>query len=133
MANLASLKINDISFIDIIYPIGSIYETIERSFNPNTAFGGTWERIKGRFLVGVDENTPEFNSENIQAGEAYVYLTIGEIPSHNHGLIGEYGASANPSYPPTNNGSYIQAAGTSAGTRQAVGTVINSTGGGRRP
>lgn len=145
MANLQTLKINNIPFIDIIYPIGSIYETLDESFNPNTSFGGTWERIEGRFIFGAGNLTAIPNSANSYgelnsiygvtpvgetAGQFTHALSIAEMPSHNHGLLGEYGASANPSYPPTDTGTYIQAAGSSAGTRQAVGSVIVSTGGG---
>lgn len=146
MAQLSTLTINGISFIDIIYPIGSIYETLDESFNPNTSFGGNWERIQGRFLLGAgtpdDNNHSNFgnnltyNGQNkynesvgSMGGSSLHTLTITEMPSHNHGLLGEYGATANANYPPTDSGTYIQAAGTSAGTRQAVGSVIVSTGG----
>lgn len=30
---------------DLIYPIGSVYQTTDDSFNPNTAFNGLWENI----------------------------------------------------------------------------------------
>ncbi len=37
--------------IDIIYPVGSIYMSVN-STNPGVLFGGTWERITGRYLLG---------------------------------------------------------------------------------
>ncbi|MEG0282624.1 MAG: hypothetical protein RR662_05550 [Clostridia bacterium] len=44
------------------YPIGSIYMTLN-SENPNKTFGfGTWERIKGKMLFGVDEADSDFNT-----------------------------------------------------------------------
>lgn len=86
MAILQSLQINNTSFIDIIYPIGSIYETIDNSFNPNSAFGGTWTRIKGKFLVGVDENDSSYSSANITGGEKTHTLTVAEMPSHTHNV-----------------------------------------------
>lgn len=38
-----------------IFPIGSIYTTSDDAFNPNSVFGGTWERVdNGRFLEAGD-------------------------------------------------------------------------------
>ena len=39
---------------DLIYPIGSIYMNIN-STNPNTLFGGTWVRIKDKFLLSAGD------------------------------------------------------------------------------
>lgn len=41
--------------LNIFYPIGTIYETTldPETFDPNDYWGGQWERIEGRFLVGV--------------------------------------------------------------------------------
>lgn len=54
---------------DILYPVGSIYLSVN-NINPATLFGGTWERIsQGRFLIGVKEdntyqenNIPDFGA-----------------------------------------------------------------------
>lgn len=46
--------------IDAMYPIGSIYMSVN-STNPTTIFGGTWERFaNGKVVVGVDENDTDF-------------------------------------------------------------------------
>lgn len=44
--------------IDYIYPIGSIYISVNKT-EPGILFGGTWERIEGRFLLGA--GTPKQN------------------------------------------------------------------------
>lgn len=69
----------------LLYPIGSIYMSIQDT-NPSVFFGGTWERIaKGKTLVGVDENDTDFNTSSKTGGEKTHKLTINEIPSHIHG------------------------------------------------
>lgn len=40
-----------------MYPVGSVYISLNASFNPNTSFGGSWDRFgQGRCLWGVDDN-----------------------------------------------------------------------------
>lgn len=68
----------------LLYPIGSIYMSIQDT-NPSVFFGGTWERIaKGKTLVGVDENDTDFNASSKTGGEKEHTLTIDEMPSHSH-------------------------------------------------
>ena len=33
------------SIIDIVYPVGTLYHTTNDSFDPNTTFGGVWNKI----------------------------------------------------------------------------------------
>lgn len=75
-------KISDL--LNVFYPVGSIYETMDSSFDPNKKWGGTWERIKGRTLVGVDENDNDFKIVNKEGGEKTHRLSASEMPSHNH-------------------------------------------------
>lgn len=63
-----------------IYPVGSIYMSIDPT-DPSTYFGGTWEKIMGRFLLSADDST-YLTGET--GGEATHTLTIPEIPSHMH-------------------------------------------------
>ena len=68
--------------IDIIYPIGTYYETTNANFNPNTAWAGTtWQRITdGRVLIaGGGDYTVGTNY-----GEKTHKITVAEMPSHNH-------------------------------------------------
>jgi hypothetical protein len=67
------------------YPIGSIYISVN-SDNPASVFGGTWESFaKGRCLIGLDSNDPDFNLVEKPGGEKDVTLSVNELPSHNHG------------------------------------------------
>ena len=62
------------------FPVGSIYMNIN-NVNPGSIFGGTWERIKGKFLLGADDN--KYKAGNI-GGEENHKLLVDEMPSHNH-------------------------------------------------
>lgn len=61
------------------YPIGSIYLSVTDA-NPAALFGGTWERIGGRFLLGADSTYAAGST----GGEAAHTLTVDEMPKHNH-------------------------------------------------
>lgn len=64
---------------DIIYPVGSIYISVN-STNPSTYYGGTWVQIKDRFLLACGSTY----SNGATGGEASHTLTTNEIPSHGH-------------------------------------------------
>lgn len=69
---------------DIIYPIGSIYMSVN-STSPATLFGGTWERWgNGRVAVGVDTSQTEFSTVEKIGGNKTHTLTAAEMPSHSH-------------------------------------------------
>ena len=83
-------KINGLS-IDNIYPIGSIYISVNNS-NPGSLFGGIWEQIKDVFLLGVGSTYTEVNKTG---GEAEHKLTANEcgVAPHSHDLIYNSGVS----------------------------------------
>lgn len=59
--------------LDFIYPVGSYYETSDTSFNPNTAWGGTWlEDTKGRVTVALDSEDTDFDTINEIGGSKYL-------------------------------------------------------------
>ena len=60
------------------------------STNPGTLFGGTWEQIQGRFLLGMSSSYPAGSS----GGEATHTLTTTEIPSHHHSIPSLSGSAA---------------------------------------
>jgi microcystin-dependent protein len=72
--------------IGIIYPIGSIYLSVN-SANPGTWLPGTtWVAWgSGKVPVGIDTGQTEFNSVEKTGGEKTHTLSLGELPSHNHG------------------------------------------------
>lgn len=76
--------INLVEF-DKAYPIGSIYMNLTNPDNPATYLGGgTWTRISGRFIYGVDPNDPNSNTANLTGGEKAHALTANELPYHSH-------------------------------------------------
>ena len=69
---------------DLIYPVGSIYMSVN-AVNPSIFLGGTWEIWgNGRVPVGVDTTQEEFNTVEKTGGEKAHTLTIAEMPSHAH-------------------------------------------------
>lgn len=77
------------NLLDNIYPVGSIFISTVNT-NPSTYFGGTWERIKGRFLLAADDSTYKLGATG---GEATHKLTIEEMPSHTHRYNLAYGGN----------------------------------------
>lgn len=69
-----------VSFCDKIYPIGSIYTSIN-STNPETLFGGSWTQINDVFLLAAGSKY----SAGSTGGESTHILTTNEMPSHAHG------------------------------------------------
>ena len=71
------------NFLDWVYPVGSIYMSIN-SVNPSILFGGTWEQISGQFLLGAGEEYPLGGT----GGEKEHTLLASEMPSHSHSFGG---------------------------------------------
>ncbi|PCR98907.1 hypothetical protein RT41_GL000595 [Lactococcus fujiensis JCM 16395] len=54
--------------LELVYPVGAYYFSSQPT-EPATLFGfGTWERVKGRGLVGVDESDSALSSGGKQGG-----------------------------------------------------------------
>ena len=111
---------------NLIYPIGTYYETSDLNFDPNVMWGGTWELDEdGTVLVSKSSATgSKFNVDlGTVVGEETHTLTVAEMPSHKHSI------------------SYIKSnitpltdAGVSGynGNNQGIGsTSVDSTGGGK--
>ena len=95
------------TFLNTVYPVGSIYISMNET-DPGTLFGGTWERISGRFLLGCGGTGPGQNNSNSfgllatdqetwfsdlspgsMSGEYYHTLSVAEMPEHTHGTYGQ--------------------------------------------
>lgn len=68
--------------LDAVYPVGSIYMSVV-STNPATLFGGTWERLKDRFLLGAGDTY----TAGATGGAPTHTQTEGEMPIHTHRTI----------------------------------------------
>lgn len=78
---------NSDTIFDLVYPVGSYYETSDTSFDPNVTWGGTWElEVDGTVLVS--KSTVSGSKFNVVVGtvigEETHKLTVNEMPSHTH-------------------------------------------------
>jgi hypothetical protein len=80
--NTAGHLLNLIQAIPLqMHPVGELYPTLNANFNPNTAWGGTWELIEeGQVLLSAGSNYTAGNSY----GSNNHTITIDEMPKHNH-------------------------------------------------
>ena len=65
------IESNNSSIVDIIYPVGSIYMSMNNT-SPETLFGGTWEKLAGgRCLMnaGFLDDDPAGGSISVNVGE----------------------------------------------------------------
>lgn len=71
--------------IDTVYPVGSIYTSIN-PLNPSVVWGiGTWEEWgSGRVPIGVKVGDSNFNEVEKEGGSYTVSLSESQLPSHSH-------------------------------------------------
>ena len=82
----SGIQLGSISITQLLlmaHPIGSIYSSTA-STSPADLFGGTWERVKGAFIWGIEDG----EQAGITGGEATHTLTVDEMPSHYHNSQG---------------------------------------------
>lgn len=118
--------------LDDIYPVGSIYMSANKT-SPAALFGGTWEQLKDRFLLGAGGSYTLGNT----GGEASHTLTVAEMPSHTHDMQGYWtvkdrsGSSEAASYnrissdPATSNTPVLSAGGGSAHNNMPPFEAVN--------
>lgn len=79
IANNWELEIHGKKLIDYIYPIGSIYMSVNAT-SPANLFGGSWTQLKDRFLLGAGSTYTAGST----GGAATHKLTVTEMPKHAH-------------------------------------------------
>lgn len=74
------------NLFNCIYPVGSIYMSVN-SINPTNLFGGTWVAWgSGRVPVGINTADGNFNTVEKTGGASTHTLTAAQMPSHNHSI-----------------------------------------------
>lgn len=114
------------ALLELIYPVGSIYMTVDKDRDPAAFLGGTWERWgQGRVPVGVseNENDSDFGKVEQQGGERKHQLITSEMPAHTHDISVKadrsgYGGSI---YITTEQGSYVKYLPTTNSTNNKIG------------
>lgn len=78
-----SLTIGGKALTELVYPVGSVYISTAATA-PDVLFGGVWEQLPERFLLGAGSRYPALS----QGGEESHTLTISEMPAHSHTSYG---------------------------------------------
>lgn len=115
------------NLINLIYPIGSIYMSVN-NVSPANFLGGTWEAIQDRFLLAAGSSY----SAGSTGGAATVTtagtvnghtLTVNEMPSHSHTNYYAGGSGVSWGY------NYSSSGGTISSATAASGGIGNTGGG----
>lgn len=71
-------------FLDLFYPVGTIYQTTKASneWSPTVAWGGVWTLLTERFLIGAGASYQVGDT----GGEREHTLTTAEMPNHSHNV-----------------------------------------------
>ena len=67
--------------INIVYPVGSYYDTSDVGFDPNVTWGGRWEHVVDGCVLIAGGGTYQVGKVY---GETTHKLTINELPAHSH-------------------------------------------------
>ena len=80
-------------FFDMMMPVGYIYTSLY-STDPETLFGGKWNRLTSTFLYGAGTSDPvDASATTAKFGEANVTLNSNQMPAHGHGITFTGGGS----------------------------------------
>ena len=79
----AMLDAAETKALDRAHPIGSVYLQVGGT-DPATAFGGTWKKIEGSYLLASGSYDGVTLSAGKQVGETRHIITAEEMPQHHH-------------------------------------------------
>lgn len=79
----AMLDAAETKALDRAHPIGSVYLNIGGT-DPATAFGGTWKKIEGSYLLASGSYDGMTLSAGTRVGEVKHAITADEMPPHHH-------------------------------------------------
>lgn len=89
-ANDTNLNVMQQGLLELVFPVGSTYIT-QSNTNPNTILNfGTWERLKGKVCIGLDEDDEDeyFDEIGKIGGEKKHTMTLSELVNHDHSASG---------------------------------------------
>lgn len=129
-------SVNMGTLIDKIYPIGSVYISVN-DVSPAEFLGGLWERFAaGRTLIGVDGTRQSFNEAEKFGGSETTTLETKHMPSHVHNFswTGKPSATASTSVSIAAGGNHYHLAGALTADRANItgklGNMITESKGG---
>lgn len=98
-----------------LYPVGSVYISFN-STDPSTLFGGTWTRLKDRFLLACGDSY----APNTTGGSATKTIAVTNMPSHNHSVNSSGSHTHTATTSTAGNHSHTR------GTMNITGSIVNA-------
>ena len=74
---------SEVKALDMAHPVGSVYLQVGGT-DPATAFGGTWKKIEGTYLLTSGSYAGQTLTAGEQVGEAAHKVAAEEMPQHTH-------------------------------------------------
>jgi hypothetical protein len=106
IGNAASVGGYDVNAIlGAIFPVGAVFVSGSSTLPALISGLGTWVRLDGRVIVGVDTTQTEFDTVNETGGAKTHTLLTTEIPAHSH-TVPLYGTGVGGSNPSTGPGGF---------------------------
>lgn len=69
---------NFVNLLDIVYPVGSIYISVN-NVSPANSVGGTWEKIEDKFLKGASSNE---SSSSVGGNDSHYHKVMMAFPEY---------------------------------------------------
>ncbi len=85
--------------LDLFYPVGTVYETTNKDFQPAAVWGGSWRLLPaGAALRQAGDGTSGSKPVGTHYGSAQETLSVDQIPNHYHGLPWSHSGSTGAGY-----------------------------------